>query len=73
MDKLSVGAHSLHVVFNDGGVASCIFKVTKIKKVVVNPTTNINNPVTGDNIYKVITVLIISLVLLYAYKKKEAK
>ena len=73
MDKLSVGAHSLHVVFNDGGVASCVFKVTKISKVIVNPTTNINNPITGDNIYKVITVLIISLVLLYAYKKKEAK
>ena len=70
MDNLSLEAHSLHVKFNDGGTASCIFKVTNIKKASVTPI-RIINPGTGDNIVEFVILLALSLVAIYIIRKRE--
>ena len=72
MDKLSLGAHTLRVTFNDGGDASCIFRVAILKyrdKEIINPTT-------GDNLVYLITVLVASVIgiisLIVLKRKKRA-
>ena len=68
IDTLSVGQHTLKVVFSDGGEATTKFIVASV-------ITEIDNPKTGDNIIFYITIGIISLISLvgtstYIYKKK---
>ena len=66
-DTLSVGEHTIKVVFNDGGEATTKFEV-KAKEVnnensenITNSQT-ITNPQTGDNITKYFMLSIISVV-----------
>ena len=68
IDTLSVGQHTLKVVFSDGGEATTKFIVASV-------ITEIDNPKTGYNIIFYITIGIISLISLvgtstYIYKKK---
>ena len=55
VDTLSVGEHTLKVVFNDGGEAITTFNVAKV----IVPT---DNPQTGDNIVFYIISAILSIV-----------
>ena len=61
MDSLSLGAHSFRVEFNDGGEASCTFRVALLK---YQDKEDIVNPTTGDTITKVINIFIISLIVI---------
>ena len=69
VDKLSVGEHTLKVVFNDGGEASTMFNVAKVEVL-------IDNPDTYDNVFKYIGASIISVIGLvsvgiYSYRRKQ--
>ena len=69
VDKLSVGEHTLKVVFNDGGEASTIFNVARVEVL-------IDNPGTYDNVLKYIGASIISVIGLvsvgiYSYRRKQ--
>lgn len=69
VDKLSVGEHTLKVVFNDGGEASTIFNVARVEEL-------IDNPGTYDNVLKYIGASIISVIGLvsvgiYSYRRKQ--
>ena len=69
VDKLSVGEHTLKVVFNDGGEASTKFNVAKVEVL-------IDNPDTYDNVFKYIGASIISVIGLvsvgiYSYRRKQ--
>ena len=55
VDTLSVGSHTLKVVFADDGIANANFTVAKI-------TSTTNNPQTGDNIGLYITLCILSVI-----------
>ena len=69
VDKLSVGEHTLKVVFNDGGEASTMFNVARVEVLIDNPSTY-------DNILKYIGASIISVIGLvsvgiYSYRRKQ--
>lgn len=69
VDKLSVGEHTLKVVFNDGGEASTMFNVAKVEVLIDNPDTH-------DNVSKYIGAGIISVIGLvsvgiYSYRRKQ--
>ena len=68
VDKLSVGEHTLKVLFNDGGVAITTFNVAKV-------TVPTDNPQTGDNIGFYIISGILSIVGLVLagifYRRKQ--
>lgn len=69
VDKLSVGEHTLKVVFNDGGEASTMFNVARVEEL-------IDNPGTYDNVLKYIGASIISVIGLvsvgiYSYRRKQ--
>ena len=69
VDKLSVGEHTLKVVFNDGGEASTMFNVARVEELIDNPSTY-------DNILKYIGASIISVIGLvsvgiYSYRRKQ--
>lgn len=69
VDKLSVGEHTLKVVFNDGGEASTIFNVARVEELIDNPSTY-------DNVLKYIGASIISVIGLvsvgiYSYRRKQ--
>ena len=69
VDKLSVGEHTLKVVFNDGGEASTMFNVARVEVL-------IDNPDTYDNVFKYIGASIISVIGLvsvgiYSYRRKQ--
>lgn len=73
VSKLSVGEHTLKVLFNDGGVAESKFTISKVKNEVKE---TIKNPQTGDNITTYIILSIISVVgivvaIIINKKKKE--
>lgn len=69
VDTLSVGEHTLKVVFNDGGEAITTFNVAKV----IVPT---DNPQTGDNIVFYIISAILSIVGIVGvgifYRRKQA-
>ena len=69
VDTLSVGEHTLKVLFNDGGEAITTFNVAKV-------TVPIDNPQTGDNIGFYIISGILSIVGLAGagifYRRKQA-
>ena len=60
VDTLSVGEHTIKVVFSDGGSATTKFEV-KAKQVNTEKTEDITNPQTGDNIGTYIILSIISV------------
>ena len=68
VDTLSVGEHTLKVLFNDGGEATAIFNVVKV-------TVPTDNPNTGDNIAFYIISGILSIiglaVALISYRRKQ--
>ena len=69
VDKLSVGEHTLKVVFNDGGEASTMFNVARVEELIDNPSTY-------DNVLKYIGASIISVIGLvsvgiYSYRRKQ--
>ena len=68
VDTLSVGEHTLKVVFNDGGEAITTFNVEKV-------TESISNPKTEDNIVFYILTGILSIVGLAGagifYRRKQ--
>ena len=69
VDKLSVGEHTLKVVFNDGGEASTMFNVARVEVLIDNPSTY-------DNVLKYIGASIISVIGLvsvgiYSYRRKQ--
>ena len=69
VDTLSVGEHTLKVLFNDGGEAITTFNVARV-------TVPIDNPQTGDNIGFYIISGILSIVGLagagtYIYRRKQ--
>ena len=69
VDKLSVGEHTLKVVFNDGGEASTMFNVARVEVLIDNPSTY-------DNVFKYIGASIISVIGLvsvgiYSYRRKQ--
>ena len=68
VDTLSVGEHTLKVLFNDGGVAITTFNVAKV-------TVPTDNPQTGDNIGFYIISGILSIVGLVGtgifYRRKQ--
>lgn len=69
VDKLSVGEHTLKVVFNDGGEASTMFNVARVEELIDNPSTY-------DNVFKYIGASIISVIGLvsvgiYSYRRKQ--
>ena len=68
VDTLSVGEHTLKVVFNDGGEAITTFNVVKV-------TVPTDNPNTGDNIALFIVSGILSIIglagALIAYRRKQ--
>ena len=74
VSKLSVGEHTLKVLFNDGGVAESKFTISKVKNEVKEI---IKNPQTGDSITTYIILSIISVVgivvaIIINKKKKES-
>ena len=69
VDKLSVGEHTLKVVFNDGGESSTTFNVARVEVLIDNPSTY-------DNVFKYIGAGIISVIGLvsvgiYSYRRKQ--
>ncbi len=75
VDTLSVGEHTIKVVFSDGGSATTKFEV-KAKQVNTEKTEDITNPQTGDNIRTYIILSIISalgIATTIAINKKENK
>lgn len=73
MDQLDLGAHTLRVEFNDGGNASCIFRVALLK---YTDAKKNDNPKTYDNIVIFIMGLVLSsigilIIILKAKVKRE--
>ncbi len=73
VSKLSVGEHTLKVLFNDGGVAESKFTISEVKNEVKE---TIKNPQTSDNIKTYFVLFVMSMIgiittIIINKKKKE--
>ncbi len=73
VSKLSVGEHTLKVLFNDGGVAESKFTISEVKNEVKE---TIKNPQTSDDIRTYFVLFVVSMIgiittIIINKKKKE--